>query len=566
MKKTAFLGLIFVAFLFSCNRHKTTDLSYIISPFLKDNIPMLKIQMSFKADPSGITKLKYQNNAWGEENIYNCIESMQLSQIQGKITQNKDSSWIEIQHPKNIDSLQFEYTLKQDIKDAIGAGNRYRPIINSTYFHVFSHNLFMFPKHISNNDKEHLNIKLNWNDFPEDYTIHNSFGSKKKEQLINDITEEEFLTAVFLGGDFRTYTSSINNNDVVLAIRGDWIPFEDDTIMKLLTKTVQSQRDFWQDHSQKYFTVTMMPIAQERGSSFGGTGLTNSFATVVSNNKETSIDQLVYLFNHELMHNWTGHVIKNQNEEEQYWFSEGFTEYYTFKNITSNKILNFDKKYFIDQMNENIKNLYNSPVGEKPNSEITYDNFWSDRHYSKLPYYRGALFAFVLDLKIQKDSNGDKSLNHAMRDFYGAAVHQDQRINSDFFIKTINKYTKDDITAFFDKHILKGELIDLAKIYNEFNLQYEPISEVFDLGFTYDNAKNEITTVDNTSAAYKKGIRVDDKLISRSIYYGRTDKKVDLIVLRNGEEIEISYYPVKKIPLPRLHQSQENKDVLKFNT
>ena len=121
------------------------------------------------------------------------------------------------------------------------------------------------------------------------------------------------------------------------------------------------QRDFWQDHSQKYFAVTMTPTHQENGSSYQGSGLTNSFATSASNNDNLDPEGLVYLFNHELQHNWTGHTIVNQNEEEQYWFSEGFTDYYTLKNIAKNKISDLDGDYFIKMFNQTIKTPLHIP-------------------------------------------------------------------------------------------------------------------------------------------------------------------------------------------------------------
>ena len=91
-----------------------------------------------------------------------------------------------------------------------------------------------------------------------------------------------------------------------LATRGDWVPFSVDEIKGLLKETMENQRNFWEDHSQEYFTVTMQPIFQSNGSSYQGTGLTNSFATSFSNNEFMEIGQMVHLFNHELMHNWIG--------------------------------------------------------------------------------------------------------------------------------------------------------------------------------------------------------------------------------------------------------------------
>ncbi|MBW1296584.1 M1 family aminopeptidase [Aquimarina litoralis] len=561
MKKTLFLLFVSVI-LYACSNRQKDIVSYTISPFQVDSIPSIKVLMEFEADKGRTTKLRFQDEAWGEKDLHNSIHHMNLVNIKGTVTKNRDSNWIEINHTKGIDKIQFEYVLKQDVEGDLAAQNRYRPMINNNYFHIFSHNMFMLPDHIVLEKDSKFDVVMNWNDFPEDYMIHNSFGSNEKHQDIIDVNEEEFHSAIFVGGDFRTHINTINNNELIFATRGDWIPFDEVAVSDLLHKTVKAQRNFWKDHSQKYFTVTMIPFPLNQGSSFGGTGLTNSFATSVSNNNQTSIKQLSYLFNHELMHNWIGHKIKNENEEEEYWFSEGFTDYYTQKNIAKNKILEADEGDFINEMNITIKNLYASPVATVPNSEITYDNFWSDRNYEKLPYYRGSVLAFLLDLKIKKESNNQYSLDDVMRDLLEQSKNKEVKLNSKIFIHTVNKYLPQTIDVFFHDHIEKGKLFDLISIFNDFGLIYTPKAKVFEQGFSYDQKTNIVTNVIENSAAYKAGLRTNDILKSWSIYYGNIEKEVALKVDRNGSESQISFLPVKEIELPQLLVNPQNIEVI----
>lgn len=272
--------------------------------------------------------------------------------------------------------MNLEYILKQDTEGDLTSKKMYRPVIQSEYFHVFSHSLFMIPLEYSEDKELEFDVSIEWKDFPEAYKFQNSFGTNQKIQNIKNTTEGEFIESVFLGGDYRTYSLDIKDNTVAFTTRGDWITFKDSTMLNVLDNTITAQRDFWKDHSQKYFSVNLSPTVEKQGSSFQGTGLNNSFDCSVSNSKYLEVEGLVYLFNHELLHNWIGHLIKNANEEEQYWFSEGFTEYYTNKNIAKYSIYELDKSYYIDKINEIIRLLYASPVKEAPNSEINYDNFW----------------------------------------------------------------------------------------------------------------------------------------------------------------------------------------------
>lgn len=559
MFKRALLTVLLGTFLFSCAPKRNADVCYTLAPAMMDSIPQLQITMRLKADPSGTTSLSFPNEAWGETDLYHTLGEMRLLNVEGVVEKDMDSSRIVLVYPKDTKELEFQYYLKQDIEGDISTRNVYRPVINNAYFHVFSHNLFMMPEH----SEDHISISMDWSQFPEAYTIHNSFGSGERKQLLKDVDKEKFGSAIFVGGDFRVLEGEINGNKISLATRGDWIPFKEEDVFKVLEQTLTYQRNFWDDHSQTYFTVTMQPFPQEMGSSFQGTGLTNSFATTVSNNDMTDIEQMVYLFNHELMHNWIGHTITTANEEEQYWFSEGFTEYYTFKNIAKNHINGLGSDFFINEINRTIRDLYGSPVMTAPNTEINYDNFWTNPDYSKLPYWRGALFAFYLDQTLQKDSEGKLSLDDVMHQIYADAT-KGQKVDHAYFIQVMEPFWKGDFEAFFQKHIVDGEPLDLYGLFDELGWEYSPMNDIYQLGFEFTEDRKAIKNVVEGSAAWEAGLKVGDSVFSRSIWQGSIDHQVELGVLRNGEKMEFAYYPVTKAEVPQIKPTPTNGAELGF--
>ncbi|HBU76934.1 MAG TPA: hypothetical protein DEF18_02430 [Muricauda sp.] len=560
MFKRVLLTALLATFLFSCQQRPESDISYEISAVMVDSVPQLKIKMTLKASPDGTTTLSFPNEAWGQEGLHKALGKMQLLNVEGAVEKDADSSRIVLMHPKDVEELEFEYFLKQDFEGDVSTRKIYRPIINKTYFHAFSHNMFMIPE----NAGESEDILLDWTSLPEEYTIHNSFGSKEKIQLLKDQNVGLFSNAIFVGGDFRVFNGEIQGNKISLATRGEWIPFKDEEVFKVLEETLTYQRNFWNDHSQEYFTVTMQPFPQENGSSFQGTGLTNSFATSVSNNDQTEIGQMVYLFNHELMHNWIGHTIKNDNEEEQYWFSEGFTEYYTFKNIAKNKINGLDGTFFIDELNRTIRDLYASSVAEAPNSEVNYDNFWTNYEYSKLPYWRGAIFAFYLDQSIQRISGGEKSLDDVMHQIYADVTTSDQKLTHDYFIGVMKDFWDEDFEAVFQKHIEEGQKVDLVALFDELGLDYSPESDIYELGFEFTEDRKGIASVVEGSKAWEAGVREGDEVFSRSIWQGSIDHEAELGLKRNGEKIDIAFYPITKAAVPQLKPASENVEKLGF--
>ena len=556
MKKNILFAFLIMT-ITSCN--KNNEIIYKISQNNTKENASLEITMEFNAGQNGTTTLLFQDKAWGQDNLHNTISNLKSKQ-ETEIEIQKDSGWIILKHATNLDKIEFSYTLKQDSKLPITTKNTYRPIIQKEYFHIFSHNFFMIPKNYVPNSSSPFDVQIEWKEFANDFNLVNSFATNKRIQEIKNTNEDSFHSAVFTGGDYKPYVLNINNNKVVLAIKGDWKVFKDSTMVRVLEKTIQAQRDFWKDHSQKYFAVTMTPTHLERGSSFQGSGLTNSFATSASNNEYLELEGLLYLFNHELQHNWIGHLIKNENEEEQYWFSEGFTDYYTIKNIAKNNINNLDENYFIKEFNEMIKALFNSPVKDAPNKEINYTNFWSNYDYSKLPYRRGAVFAFYLDNKIRQESNGEKSLDDLMLAIKDDAKLHKQKITHSYFINKTNEFLKEDIKPFFEKHIEKGKLFDLNSIFSEFGFDYNSSSKAFDLGFTFTKDKKQIAEIDINSNAYKAGLRKGDRITSRSYYRNNPHKEAFFKV--KGKSYK--YFPVKESEIPTLKENKHNKTVLSF--
>lgn len=519
--------------------------------------------MEFNANPSGETVVLLQNKAWGQEDLYNTLSDLSSEEVT-EIIKEKDSNRIVLKHESNLDKIRLSYTLQQDTENKLTTQSTYRPVIQEGFFHVFSHNMFMLPRDYVPSSHALFDVHIDWKGFEDDFSLINSFDTNKRSQKIKGTDEAHFHSAVFTGGDYRAYELDIKGNKAVLGIRGDWLVFKDSTIVNVLEKTLNAQRDFWKDHSQEYFAVTMTPTQQENGSSFQGSGLTNSFATTASNNKYLDPEGLVYLFNHELQHNWTGHTIKNENEEEQYWFSEGFTDYYTIKNIAKNRISGLDESYFIRKFNEFTKALYTSSVKEAPNSEINYDNFWSSREYSKLPYHRGALFAFYLDNKIQKDSNGEKSLDDLMLEIKEDAIKKDQRLTHKYFISKANEYLQEDITPFFDKHIEKGNLYNLDEMLNEFGYEFSPTTKIYDLGFSFTEDKKHIAEIDENSQAYKAGLRSGDRITFRSYYPQNPSFEAEIKIKKGNKEFSYKFFPAKDAKIPELKDSQHNKNTLSF--
>ncbi|NWJ53238.1 MAG: peptidase, partial [Bacteroidetes bacterium] len=310
-------------------------------------------------------------------------------------------------------------------------------------------------------------FSVEWINFPEKFKLHNNFASQIHKQKIKTTLWDGFYNSLFIGGDYRFYNFKVHDKPIYFALRGEWNNgFTDDFLFSNLKKAVQSQRDFWQDYDQDYFTITMTPTVSQKdslykGYSTTGSAIKNAFMIQGTNNPFNSKNSYLYLFHHELMHEWIGNKIQNKHEELNYWFSEGFTDYYTYKNRLRIKDISMEEwqKLFNTEI---IKSHWKNPEKNIPNYKIK-DDFWKSRNIEKVPYRRGAIFAFWLDNQIMLKTNYQKSLDDLMRELLKTCTEKSVKFTDELFLDLVQKYLEQDISYFFQKHMIGGEDIDLKK-------------------------------------------------------------------------------------------------------
>lgn len=420
----------------------------------------------------------FANEVWGEKNIFNCIEINEKANPNYNFNLLPKKNMIVVHHPKS-DIVKLTYHIKQDFE-----GERVdifsRPKISNHHFQLLGKSLFIIP--ISNFDSNEVNpvleVELNWVNFPTDFTLHNSFGNEKRTQHFSVRLWDELYNSIFVGGDFRIQSFFCKDKPVYLASRGNWMrQYNDSLFLESLEKVVSSQREFWQDYEYDYFSVIIAPTVTFNDSSFTGQSIKgslmhNGFYLQTSNNDYNSIEKIKYMFNHELMHNWIGGKIHNKNEELNYWFSEGFTDYYTFKNRLISGDINQEE--WLDLFNTQIlHSYYQNPEKKAPNYLIK-DKYWENRNIQKLPYNRGAIFAFWLDNQIILKSNQSLSLDDLMCNLLKYCNETSKPFTDELFLNFVKKYIYEDLDYFFQKHIICGELIDFENenLIDNFSVNY----------------------------------------------------------------------------------------------
>jgi predicted metalloprotease with PDZ domain len=196
-----------------------------------------------------------------------------------------------------------------------------------------------------------------------------------------------------------------------------------------------------------------------------GSGIYNGFMIQSTNNVFNSWSSMNYIFYHEMMHDWIGGKLRVRYEELNYWFSEGFTDYYTFKGRLRSGSLS--REEWLSEFNREVwKAHYLNPERNQPNYIIK-DAFWENRNIEKIPYRRGALFAFWLDQQLLIQSNGQFSLDDLMRELLSECEVNHTEVTDDLFLSYAERHLDRKIAYFFQKHVIAG--VDIN--WDEFPLQ-----------------------------------------------------------------------------------------------
>ena len=254
--------------------------------------------------------------------------------------------------------------------------------------------------------------------------------------------------------------------------------------------------------------------------------------------------RLVHVLAHEMFHEWNGIIIaREQPEELLYWFSEGFTEFYTRRLLYRGGFLDFSG--YVDSVNETLELYATNPAREDRNDTIV-ETFWIDESAQKLPYQRGDIVAMMLDTNIVENSSGARSLDDVMRELLRIARDEKRLMNMDLLLSTFSSHADQTTVERVREFIEEGGLPTLLADDLSPCLMVEPSdAHAFELGFDFENSQSErvVTGVRESGPAHAAGLRDGMKLRGWSV---RRDDRSQEVVFQVGdedEEREVRYLP-----------------------
>ncbi len=379
------------------------DLAVTLSPRLeRDTLRAVRVEVHFDGELDGETVVALPSEWGGQSALWRCLRGLEA--IGARVAPGPDSSRIVLRHAPGA-AVTLRYDVVQDWPGELRASERnpYRPVVQPGWFHLLGEATFALPER-----DDSTRVAFRWGPLPRGWTVASDVEHARpgRPLRIRDLVE-----SVIVGGDFRVVTRRHPGGDLRLALRGTW-SFRDDSLADRIDRIVQAHRRWWHDPDEP-FLVTLLPLlAQPGNSSLGGTGRSDAFAFFATDNAtEATLNRVLA---HEHLHTWIPRRVgrlPRVDEPSGYWFSEGFTDFYTFRLLVREGL--WSVRDFVDAANEVLQKYAQSPVRTAPNARIV-EAFWTDRDAQDLPYQRGFLLATRWDDALRRASGGRLDLDDVM--------------------------------------------------------------------------------------------------------------------------------------------------------
>jgi predicted metalloprotease with PDZ domain len=501
----------------------------------------IKVVMYFTATDSTHTIIKLPSEFGSEKDLYKAVKDIRVVSPEGASVDSVAPGVVAVGPLKSNSPVELSYILKQDWEGPMVYPRNYRAVINQNFIHFTGYALFAVPEYLAKSD---IDVSVNWKSLPKSWKIANSF-SAGETSFSQKLDTRVFLNTLHIAGDFEILKTEVKGKPVNLAVRGSNWKLKNEELLGQLQQTLQLARDFWKDHTEPYYLVSLIPF--EGQGSFNGSALHQSF--LLGATEEFDNDNMLnYFLMHEYLHRWIGQEVVIQAEgQEHAWFTEGFTDFYTYKLLLEGGTMSFDD--YLNNINTLIGEYYKSKIKNMPIDSLG-DNYWKTADYQKIPYHKGLTIALWLDNKLRARSG--KSLDKLM--FKLIEINKKgEEVTFERFVSETNKMLGRDISRELRAWILDGETVPVDE--NSISGATGKLVdiEVFDAGFDLDKSLKEkmVHGAVEGSAAWNSGLRNGQILKTWSLYYGKTKYPITLQLFDNGEARSIQYFPValEKVPV-----------------
>ena len=502
---------------------------YVLTPLIENGaLTSVQVDLTFRGLHAGETALELPSEWGGQEELWRGIADLQV--MSGATMSDGADAWHRALHHRPDAAIHVRYRVIQDSQADPQAeqGNAYRPVIRPSYFHLIG-NAFIVHPGVDESTPTHVGVR----NLPRGW----SYASDLEHPgLILGHTQQ----SVAVGGDFRIVRGA--DPRIRVALRGQW-SFTDAEFAARVNTIIAGERAFWGDRSTPYLvTVVQLSAPNSNWLSIGGTGLEDAFAFFASPN--AGLSQITRTLAHEGIHTWIPAQVGRMPEHDEaadYWFSEGFTDFYTGRLLVREGVW-APADYAVD-FNEMLNAYAQSPARAEPNTRVVAD-FWHIQDVGKLPYQRGRMLAAMWDARLRARGHSLDEVMHLMR---ARARSSDHPLAAPLFIAIMNEMGVDvggDVARYVEQGAPIAMPDDVFAPCGPLTTRTAPVfSRGFDIEATQAH-NNVISGVDPSLPAYAAGLRDGMVLVRRDRgAIGDAEQEIAYVVRDGQTQRTITYMP-----------------------
>ncbi|WP_068084416.1 M61 family metallopeptidase [Novosphingobium rosa] len=382
-------------------------LHYTLAPEMSgDTVAALRVSVQFQAEPSGTTDMGWDEGWAGENKLWQWARDFKVAGASA-VEVAGNGHW----HIKAAPGAKLTATYRivsgYDHDPRVEDSEQPRPVIRPRWFYAAGNALFAYPAH-----RENAPATFDWVNTPGvgfASDLEHLAGQARK--ALRPGTVADVLESIVIGGqDLRVFPAT-DGSGVRVASVGSYA-FTPEQMNNLTRRVIDVERSFWKADRRAPFLVTTAPITSTPTlTGFSGTGRGDAFALWID--ERTPLDRTAWLLAHEYFHTWNPALLGSMSQDraarpEQYWFSEGFTDYYARALMVRSGIIS--PAQFAAEWNEMLASYAGSPVKTMPGKQAA-ATFWNSDAAQKLPYQRGAMLAAMWNRRLLAASKGASNLD-----------------------------------------------------------------------------------------------------------------------------------------------------------
>lgn len=495
----------------------------------------LEVEMDFRADRSGVTRVDLPDAWSGATKLYRAIHDIHADGA--RVSMSGPATVVLASDPGA--EVRLTYKVRQDFEGPLSVSNGstpFRPVTQPGWFTAVGWTTFAAIE-----GRRPDPVEFRWGATPQGWTLASDLDGKPQGVRRAD----DLLDSIMTGGEGMTLIERPAAGGMLrMAFHGEW-KFSEQKLAELQGRIAETSADFWKDRG-KNFLMVVTPLAAPKGETVQyGLGLGgDAFSLWATSDVDEA--SLRHILAHEHQHAWfpskVGGVRTGPDEPLDYWLSEGFTDFYTLRILLRSGVWSLDD--FVADYNRILKNYAVSPVRDAPNGLIA-ARFWQDRAVADLPYQRGLMLAALWDDRMRRASNGARDLDQvilAMKDAPDAA-------KGDAVERLKTEYAAlggGDLAADYRRYVDGGARVLLpADLFGECASVRTLELPSFDRGFdeaATDQSGGVVAGVETTGPAYAAGLRNGMRILGRGVE-SDWDPRIDVIFqVQDGKSVRMIRY------------------------